>query len=428
MTRKAIIIALLGIVILAVFVSYPHLSISWHDAVSPISSKSVLPNINIATQKKVLVCPMHPEIMQDHPGTCPICGMELVEAKNHRGHDHGIQVDSASLQNLGVRLTRVKKTILSREILTYGNVTEDGSATYKIHSKFAGSIKKSYINSIGQKITKGQVIYEIYAPELIEQQKEFIRFLERRKQIEQSIGDARFQENEYLMNLLQDFSRERSRFLHEDISFDTVQKIEDSSMILEVVKIVAAESGVVTEVNAREGSYVMPSTTLFTLSNVSRVWIDIALYPDQANLVHTGDEVVIKSADGQKVKSRISFINPISEGNKASARVTIDNHEMHLHPGSFVDVLIQTQPHEGLSLPRSAVIRGGDGDRVMLSRGAGHFMPIHIETGIESGDRIEIIDGLLEDAEVAVNGQFLLDADASMNAAAQRMQEAHLHP
>lgn len=428
--------ALLATLMLFSYFLYPHISISWDKTrvdssgtTTQLHSKtSALPGIIQAGQGKTWVCPMHPGIMQDHPGTCPICGMDLVEAKNHNGHDHGIQVDSASIQNLGVRLARVKRTNLSREIPTYGNVEEDGSATYNIHSKFEGLIKKTYIHSLGQKIEKGQVIYEIYAPELIAQQKEFIRFLERRNQLVQNIGDARYQENEYLMNLLQDFSRERTRFLHEDVSLDTVQKIEDSGSIIEVIKIIAAESGVVTAINAREGSYVMPSAALFTLSDVSRVWIDIALYPDQADQVHTGDEVIIKSADGQRAKSRISFINPISEGNKASARVAIGNRELHLHPGSFVDVLIQTQPHVGLSLPRSAVMHGGDGDRVMLSRGSGHFMPIHIETGIESGDRIEITDGLLENAEVAVNGQFLLDADASMNAAAQRMQETHPHP
>ena len=369
---------------------------------------------------------MHPEIMQNHPGTCPICGMDLVEAKNHTGHDHGIHVDSASMQKLGVRLASVKKSILSREFVTYGNVTEDGSAAYNIHSKFDGLIKKTYIHSIGQKIEKGQVIYEIYAQELIAQQKQFIRFLERRSQILQSIGDVRFQEDEYAMNLLQDFSRERTRFLHEDIGFDTVQKIEDSRTIFEVVKIVAAESGVVTRINVREGSYVMPSATLFTLADVAKVWVDIALYPDQVARVQRGDMVTIKTADGRKIQANLDFLNPIAENNKVSARVAIDNKNLHLRPGSFVDAIIHTQPHEALVVPRSSVMHNGDGDRVMLSRGGGHFIPLSVETGIESGDEIEIIDGLLEGAEVAVNGQFLLDAAASLNDAAQRMQE-HLH-
>ena len=436
MTKKiAASIALLAVVILSSYSLYQHIAITWDEAqgasssiaASPESTPSTLPSINKPGQGKVWVCPMHPEIMQDHPGTCPICGMDLVESKNHAGHDHGIQVDTASIQKLGVRLESVKKTTISREIISYGNVTADGSAVYSIHSKFDGLIKKTYIHFIGQKIKKGQVIYEIYSPELIMQQKEFIRFIDRRKQILGSQSDARFKEDEYVMDLLQDFSRQRTRLLHEDVGFDTIQKIEDSRMIFEVVKILAAESGVVTQINAREGSNVTSAATLFTLANLSRVWIDIALYPEQTGQVKVGDKVSVQSADGQKFSARIDFINPVAENNKTSARVEIDNRALHLRPGSFVDVIIHAQPRETLVLPRSAVMHTGDGNMVMLSRGEGHFLPLHIETGIESGDEIEITDGLLEGAEVAVNGQFLLDAAASMNAAAQRMQETHTH-
>ena len=172
----------------------------------------------------------------------------------------------------------------------------------------------------------------------------------------------------------------------------------------------------------------MPTASLFTLANVSRVWVDIALYPDQAARVKNGDVVIIKNSAGQAITSKLDFINPIAENNKVSARVALDNNKLHLRPGSFVDVIIHAQSHDALVLPRSAVMHTGEGDMVMLSRGEGHFLPVHIETGIESGDEIEITDGLQETSEVAANGQFLLDAAASLNSAAQRMQETHMHP
>jgi Cu(I)/Ag(I) efflux system membrane fusion protein len=100
-----------------------------------------------------------------------------------------------------------------------------------------------------------------------------------------------------------------------------------------------------------------------------------------------------------------------------------------LRPGSFVDVTIHAQPHDALVVPRSAVLRSGQGDMVMLSRGGGHFLPIYIDTGIETGESIEITDGIQQGAEVAVNGQFLLDSAASMNAAMERMQShQHMEP
>ncbi len=366
--------------------------------------------------------------MQDHPGTCPICGMDLVESKNHAGHDHGIQIDTASIQKLGIRLASVRKLPISQDIRSYGNVAADGSSVYNVHSKFDGSIKKMYIHSVGQKIAQGQVIYEIYSPELIMQQKEYLGFIARRNQILQTIGDARLEENEYVMNLLMELSKERDKFLYEDVSLESLKHLEDSKESVEVVKIVAGESGVVTQINAREGSSVTPSTTLFTLADIAKVWIDISLYPDQVARVNNGDTVTIKNSAGQVITSKLDFISPIAENNKVNARVAIDNKKLKLRPGSFVDVIIHAQLHEALVLPRSAVMHTGDGDMVILSRGDGHFLPVHIETGAESGDKIEIIDGLQESSEVATNGQFLLDAAASLNSAAQRMQETHTHP
>jgi Cu(I)/Ag(I) efflux system membrane fusion protein len=439
MTKKmAASIALLAVVILSSYFLYQHTSISWNEAseassgttASPGATRSNLPSINQPGKGKIWVCPMHPEIMQDRPGTCPICGMDLVEAPNrttdHAGHDHGVQVDTATIQKLGVRLASVKKTTLSREVRSYGNVTADGSAIYNVHSNFDGWIKKLHIHSIGQQIKQGQVIYEIYSPELIMQQKEYLRFTERRKQILQTIGDVRFQENEYVMDLLQELSRERAKFLQENIGIETVQQIDDYRRPVEVVKILAAESGVVTQINAREGSYATPSATLFTLASVTRVWVDVALYPDQVEQVKAGDEVTITGSGGQKIKARLDFLNPIAENNKVNARVTIDNSQLHLRPGSFVDVTIHAQSHEALAVPSSAVLRSGEGNVVMLHRGTGHFLPVYVDTGIETGDLIEITDGLQPGAEVAVNGQFLLDSAASMNAAVERMQ-SHEH-
>lgn len=436
-------IALLGVIIVASYFIYPHISISWLDAntaspkvaatsETPITNTNAasLPSINPAGQGKVWVCPMHPEIMQDHPGTCPICGMDLVESKSHTAHDHSIHIDSATIQKLGVRLARVKRSAVASEVHTYGNVTADERTLYNIHSFFEGVIRKSYIHSVGQTVRKGQVIYEIYSPELIMQQKDYLKYVSRRNQILQTIaGDSLIHENEYVMELLEELSRERIKFLYEDISIETVQQIEDHRRVIEVVPILAAESGVVTQISAREGDNVTPAATLFALTDVNRVWVTATLYPDQADQVHAGDEVTIASPGKPTIKTRLAFLNPVADSNKVSARMEIDNSELHLRPGSFVDVSIHAQSHEALVVSSSAVLRTGEGNLVMLHRGEGHFLPVYVDTGIENGDLIEITDGLQPGAEVAVNGQFLLDSAASMNAAIERMQsQEHMRP
>ena len=422
--KKAAGIVLLGVIILASYLFNQDILIAWLDARSPSPkiTASSLSGINETQQENIWVCPMHPEIMQSHPGTCPICGMDLVESGKHAVHDLGIHVDSASIQKLGVRLASVRKIHLGEEIRTYGNVTVDESTLYNVHTKFEGWIRKSHIHSVGQKIRKGQVIYEIYSPDLIAQQKEYLRFMVRRNQILQTIGDISLRENEYVMDLLQELSRERTKFLHADIGIETVRQLEDDKKAIEVVKILAGQSGVVTQIGAREGSFVMPAAPLFTVADVSMAWINVTLYPDQISQVKTGDEVTITSPDKQTIKTRIEFLNPIAENNKVSARVAIDNTRLHLRPGSFVDITIHANSQEALAIPRSAVIKTGRGDIVILSRGDGHFLPVRIETGIENENWIEIVDGLHEDAEVAVNGQFLLDSAASMSASVERMR------
>lgn len=426
MTNKKAASIVAAVLILAAYFVYPHLSISWRDAktASPAASPS-LPGINRAGQGQTRVCPMHPEIMQDHPGSCPICGMELVESNNTAAHEHGIHVDSASVQRLGVRLATVKKSHISHEIRAYGSVTVDEGTLYNVHSKFEGWIKKVHIHSVGQKIHKGQVIYELYSPDLIMQQKDYLKFVVRRNQILQTMGNVALQENEYVMDLLQDLSRERTKFLHADVGIETVRQMEDSRQAVEVVKILAGQSGVVTQISAREGSLAKTDMALFTLADAGRVWVNVALYPDQLKQVNQGDEVTITGSDGQAIRARLDFLNPIADNNKVSARVSVAN--SRLRPGSFVDVTIHTQSHEALTLPRSGIIHTGQGEMVIVSRGEGYFLPVYIETGVESGDRIEILDGLLAGAEVAVNGQFLLDSAASMSAAAERMKSgAHM--
>jgi len=429
-------IALLGIVILIWYFISQRISISGFNTETATQTATTgiktlsLSEISKARQEKIWICPMHPEIMQNHPGNCPICGMDLVQSKasTAHNHDHGIHVDTSTIQKLGVRLESIKVAQFSQEIHAYGNVIVDGGSLYNVHTKVDGWIRKLNINSVGQKIRKGQVIYEIYSPDLISQQKDYLRYMVRRDQTLKTIGDiSPLVVNPYVMDLLQELSRERTKFLYRDLSIESVHQMEDSLQPIEVVKILAGQAGVVTQINAREGNFVTPSATLFTLADISKVWVDITLYPDQAGRVKRGDAVTIKTPDGQEIKSKLDFINPLAENNKIKARVTLNNTNLRFRPGSFVDVIIHADPHEALVLPRSSVIYTGQGNFVILSRGEGHFLPVNIETGIESGDWIEVVDGLLEGAEVAVNGQFLLDAASSLHDAAQRMQESQKH-
>ncbi|HEY9097984.1 MAG TPA: efflux RND transporter periplasmic adaptor subunit [Thiobacillus sp.] len=378
--------------------------------------------------KKLWVCPMHAHILQDHTGSCPICGMDLVEADADpgQGEGAGIAVDPALQQRLGVRLAAVAPHTLSRELHTYGTVTIDETTLVEVVPKIEGWLRKLHVHAVGQPIQAGQVLYEIYSPELVQRQREYIELLQRRDQLLENMVDMSGQNAQMAASMARERIRSREKFRYADVSDAILTEIERTRRTIDVVAVRAPTSGFVTRIGAREGAYVTPMVNLLTVADSARVWIDIALYPDQLAWIKEGDEatVTLPHSDQPPLTGRLTFASPLLEAatRTVRARLAVNNAHQGLRPGTWVDIRIATRPQHVLAIPRSAVIRTGKGDRVMLARDGGHFMPVAVEIGIENGDFVEIADGLAEGAEVAVNGQFLLDAAASMHDAAQRMQ------
>jgi len=376
---------------------------------------------------KAWVCPMHAHILQDHPGACPICGMDLVETESASTLDStGIRVDAATQQRLGVRLAEAAPHTLNHELHTYGTVAIDESSLFNVSPKIDGWVRKLHVSAVGQAVRAGQVLYELYSPELVQRQREYIELLQRRDQLLQSMTNLSGQNAQLTASLARERMRTREKFAYADVSDETLNEIEKTRRTVDVMPVRAVRSGIVTQIGAREGSFVTPMVNLLSLANTDHVWIDIMLYPDQLAWVEEGVEAAVKSPHpGQpSIKGRLTFTSPITDGatQTVRARLVVNNPRQRLRPGKFVDVVISAQPHTALAVPRTAVIRTGNGNRVMLARGDSHFLPVAVEVGIENGDLIEITDGLQEGAQVAVNGQFLLDAAASLNDAAQRMQ------
>ncbi|MFA7387530.1 MAG: efflux RND transporter periplasmic adaptor subunit [Thiohalobacteraceae bacterium] len=380
-----------------------------------------------AGTSELWVCPMHAEILQDHPGSCPVCGMDLVPTDG--GHVHaepGVAVDTATLQKLGVRLAEATRQALSRDIQTFGEVVVDESKILNITPKIDGWIRRMHVRASGEPVQAGQPIYDIYAPELIQRQREYIELLQRRDSLLRSMTNISGQNAQALASLARERLRLRDRFLYADLSRGQLDELDAKRRALDVVPIQATMSGFALEVGAREGDYVTPQTTLLSIVDTGTVWIDVALYPDQQAWAKEGDTVQLQLSTPRKKKVRaaLRFASPVATGAARTriARFALDNTGLGLTPGTLVDAVLSTTPREVLALPRSAVFRSGQGDTVMLSRGDGRFVPVGVETGLETTNLVEITAGLQEGARVAVNGQFLLDAAASMNATRQRLQ------
>ncbi|SPE31464.1 putative heavy metal efflux system protein [Burkholderiales bacterium] len=365
----------------------------------------------LAAIEQGYVCPMHPEITADHPDKCPICGMDLVKSAHQ--HRHDLQVEPGALSSLGVRLVPVERKQIAQELRSYGTVVADEQAQFNVTSKFDGWLRKVYVHSVGEHVERGQVLYEIYSPELVAKEREYFQFLTRRKQILQSVGDVSQQENEYVMDLLRELQKEREDLLRRDLDIETIQQLEQNGITIEVVKVRAPRSGVVTQLGAREGSFVSPAAPILTITDPSTMWIDVTLAAGQYALVRPGDPAAVWAGGAEPLEAKIDFLNPLLDTGRAHARIVLQRPQADLPLGTLVDVAIRASAHTARVLPSSAVVRTGHGDFVMLARGAGRFVPVAVHTGVESDDMIEIRGGIQEGAQVASNAQFLLDPAAS---------------
>ena len=412
-----------------------------------------------ATQahRKVWVCPMHPQIVQDHPGTCPICGMQLVEAEggaNHHDEPSLVHVDNATQQKMGVRLASVQKIELSRHIDTYGTVTVAEDSIYQVTPNAEGQLTRLGVTAVGQKVSAGQLLYAIYSQELYQYQNEYVDFLIRERQALKSIEQTKEQNRRSLATVdpqnvaLQEQiqrgisqSREQLLVMEQAVERDRVRVVEklhyagvtdkmlaalrQGGKALVVVPVFAKKPCLVTQIGARPGNAVNAMSPILTCADLSDVWIDVALYPGQLTWVRAGDAVTIRERGSPlEIHGKLLLPNPVIDPatQTVKGRIVIPNKDFGLMPGAIVDTAIRAHSRKVLAVPRSAVIRSGKGDYVMLSRGEGHFLPTPVETGIETPDWVELADSLQEGAQVAVNGHFLLDAAAALSDAVQRMQ------
>lgn len=375
------------------------------------------------------ICPMHAQIQQDHPGRCPICGMDLVRGSGASDvAQTGVAVDAVLQQRLGVRLVSVERRELRREIRSWGTVTTNEAAVFEVSTKVDGWLRKLHVGAVGDSVRAGQALYELYSPDLVQRQREYIELLRRGDQLREAVGMPTGQNAQMLASLARERLRNRQLFENADLDRAFMDALDKYRRPSDVVVVRAARSGVVTRIGAREGSYVTPQTQLLSFADLSKVWVDVVLYPDQLTWIADGDAVTAITQDQQhrRISGRLQLPNPLIDRATRTlrARLVLDNAGRTLLPGTYVDVQIATAAHPALAVPRSALIRTGTGDHVMVARADGRFAPEPVQTGMINDDYAEIVSGLDAGMQVAVKGQFLLDAAASLQATSQRMRDA----
>jgi RND family efflux transporter MFP subunit len=412
----------------------------------------------VSAGKTLYTCGMHPWIIQDHPGNCPICGMKLepvhkmagveTEAadehkilyykstmmpgetstkpgKDSMGMDmvpvyaeaaaaassSAITIDPATIQMMNIQTTEITRGPLRRTIRTVGTIDYNETALADVTTKFKGWIEKLDADATGQLVHRGEPLFEIYSPELYSAEAEYLAVLN-------STNDSG-------ASPLRESALEKLKFF--DISDAQIAALEKSGKLAKTLEILAPADGFVIEKNVVQGQMVDAGMTLYRLADLGIVWVFAQVYEQDLPYVQLGQEATVRlsSLPDREFRGRVTYIYPNVDEKTRTARVRLEfeNPGYFLKPGMFVSAQIVSELKPSVLLvPDSAVLRSGEKDTVFVALPGGKFDPRTVVLGpAAEHDMYEVISGLQEGDRVVGSGEFMLDSESQLREAIQKM-------
>lgn len=370
----------------------------------------------------VYTCPMHPSIVSDKPGSCPICGMTLVkrEAAPATG-TASADVRAVSLSpeqrvTANVKTIRVALDTHTGELVTTGRVTFDERRLAQVTAYSAGRIERLFVNFTGDSVRRGQAVATIYSPEMYATQQEYLLALENRERMHRAgFGNAHSASQD-----LVDSTRRRLNLF--GMTAAQVAQLEQTRKPIFATTMVSPVSGVVTQKLAVQQQYVALGQPLLEVADLSNVWVEADVYEQQLASVRLGDrvEITVPAIPGRTFAGKVSFIVPVLAGATRTAKVRIElpNPRLELKPDMYANTRIlgaPAPPH--IMVPASAVVDRGQQQFVWIETQPGSYESREVTTGGRHGDAIVIASGLREGENVVVEGGFLLDSEAQLRGA-----------
>ncbi len=364
-------------------------------------------------------CPMHSDYHSDEPGSCPVCGMNLVPVEAPEAGPEGaatapgaVTVSPAMQRFIGVRTVSAERRPLARSIRTVGKVEYDERRLYHVHTKIEGWIQDLYVNVTGEPVRKGQPLFSMYSPSLLATQEEYLIALRGRELLK----DATTPEARRSGQVMADAARRRLQLW--DVGDREIRRLEKGGKPGDRLTFYSHYDGVVIDKKAVEGLHVTPGADLMTIADLSVVWIYADVYEYELPYVKEGQaaRVSLSYLPGKAFEGKVVYVYPYLEEATRTGRVRIEleNPDGVLKPMMFADVFLESDLGEAIMLPESAIMDSGMRKLVYVDRGEGRFEPREVKVGRGADGYFEVLEGVSAGERVATAANFMIDAESKL--------------
>jgi Cu(I)/Ag(I) efflux system membrane fusion protein len=439
----------------------------------PICQMDLVPVRNQAGHETGMwTCPMHPDILEEEPGSCPICGMDLVPTKADAGSGEGdreilfyrnpmdpnitspvprkdemgmdyvpvyaeeaksfaaqgavVTIDPAIQQNMNVVTQRVQRRDIAHKIRTVGYLGYDQERMVSVTTKYPGFIEKTYVNHIGQSVRKGEPLFEIYAPELVQTEQELLAAVRYARNLSAAPDDARGRAEALL-----DAARQRLRYW--DVSVEQIRQLEETGEVFRTLQVGAPASGVIMKrMPGLEGMATKPGMELLHIADLSNLWLTVEVFDNQLPWIDVGSQatVTLSYFPGVTYRGRVRFIEPEVSEKTRTIQLTLDvpNRDRRLRVGMYATVVFKpVAATDVITVPAASVIRTGERDVVVVAIGDGRFAPREVVLGPRGDGFIQVLEGLSDGDEVVTSAQFLIDSESNLREAINKLISTRDH-
>jgi Cu(I)/Ag(I) efflux system membrane fusion protein len=387
-----------------------------------------------AAHARLYHCPMHPAIVQDHPGECPICGMTLVLDEPARASTSAappvttspvpglvpLELPTDRVQLIGMRTAQVERAPLSSTLRAVGVIAPSERGLAQISARFSGWIQTLAVPETGRRVARGEVLATIYSPDVVAAEQEF---LTARGWTAEAAGAAADPHGGGAHVDLEAAARHRLELL--GVAAPEIDALAARGKVGDAVPIRSPVAGTVTARNVVAGAAVAPGQPLFEVADLSRVWLLAEVFEQDAGRLRLGQKATLELAayPGERFAGKVQFIYPTLSADTRTLRVRLEFPNRkgpggpELRPGMYGDVAFELASATSLVVPAEALVDTGRRQYVFVARGGGRFEPRLVHVGARAGERVQITDGVAEGETVVTTGNFLLDSESRLRAA-----------